>query len=109
LRRAVRDPGYSTVFANGAHLIKAIDDVGLTLADPGARLIAVWAMRDRWWQLGQDAAEEEVQGIGGSTRTRDGDRIVAEAGASVSAHPLVQAMLLAGLRGSSISCSRSLR
>jgi hypothetical protein len=60
LRRAVRDPGYSTVFANAAHLIKAIDDVGMTLADPGARLLAVWAMRDRWWQSGQDAAEEEA-------------------------------------------------
>jgi hypothetical protein len=98
LRRAVRDPGHSAVLANAAHLIKATDDVGLTVADPGARLLALWAMRDRWQRLGQEAAEEQAQGIGGSARTPEGDRIVAEAGRSATAHPLVQAMLLAGLR-----------
>ncbi|MEH1054956.1 hypothetical protein V6U89_07040 [Micromonospora sp. CPCC 206171] len=98
LRRAVRNSGHSAVLANAAYLIKACDDVGLMVADPGARLLALWAMRDRWWWLGQDAAEEEAQGIGGSARTPDGDRIVAEAGKSIKAYPIVQAMLLAGLR-----------
>jgi hypothetical protein len=68
------------------------------LADPGARLLALWAMRDRWWRLGYEAAEEEAQGIGASARTPEGDRVVNEATSSARAHPLVQAMLLAGLR-----------
>jgi len=98
LRRAVRNPGHSTALANAAHLIKATDDVGLMVADPGARLLALWAMRDRWQRLGQEAAEEQAQGIGGSARTPEGASIVAEAGRSPTAHPLVQALLLAGLR-----------
>ncbi len=98
LRRAVRNPGHSIVLANAAHLLKSTDDVGLMVADPGARLFALWAMRGAWQQLGQEAAEEQWQGIGGSARTAEGKRIVTEAGRSVTAHPLVQSMLLAGLR-----------
>jgi hypothetical protein len=98
LRRSVREPGYSAALADAAHLMKATDDVGLQLADPGARLLALWAMRGRWQRLGQQAAEEEAQGAGASGHTPEGNRILTEAGRSARAHPLVQAMLLAGLR-----------
>lgn len=70
----------------------------LQLADPGARLLALWAMRGRSQRLGQQAAEEEAQGAGASRHTPEGNRILGEAARSARAHPLVQAMLLAGLR-----------
>lgn len=57
-------------------LVKTTDDVGLMLADPGARLLALWGMRDRWWRLGQDAAEEEAQGPSASGRTPEGIRVL---------------------------------
>jgi hypothetical protein len=97
LRRAVRKPGHSAVLTNADHLIRATDDVGLMVADPGARLLALWGMRSRWQRLGHEAAEEQAHGVGGSLRSQDGLRIVEEAGRSTTAHPMVQAMLLAGL------------
>jgi hypothetical protein len=98
LRRAVRNPGHSAALADAAHLMKATDDVGLHLADPGARLLALWSMRDFWRRLGSLAAEEETQGAGAYGRTPEGERILSEAGRLKDAYPLVQAMQLAALR-----------
>lgn len=79
-------------------LVKTTDDVGLMLADPGARLLALWGMRDRWWRLGQDAAEEEAQGPSASGRTPEGIRVLNAATSAARPYPLVQAMLLVALR-----------
>jgi hypothetical protein len=64
LRRATRKPGHSMALADAASIMRATDDVGLQIADPGARLLALWDMRSSWQRLGRLAAEEEVQGQG---------------------------------------------
>lgn len=98
LASELKRPGHSVVLIGAGHLVKSLNDATLNFADPSARLLALWALRDEWRDLRRQAAEEEAQGPGASGVTQEGNNVLAAASNRARRYPLVQALMLVALR-----------